>query len=105
MHFTKVNWNELSLCAVPANGMATTRLIKANDKPPEQTIEKQSGLTNNVDGHSHLVPRIQDDEGHTSYAYTNARTYGHDHPWVKDTNGNIIIGEAEGHTHTVAITN
>lgn len=54
-----------------------------------------------VDGHTHLL----DDSGRageTTWSRSKREQGGHQHPWIRNTEGEIVIGEAEGHTHSIA---
>ena len=63
-------------------------------------------LTTATDGHSHLIYDVDCEGGSTSYESSNtekaAGSYrSHSHPWVRTATG-IVIGEADGHTHSIA---
>lgn len=55
-----------------------------------------------VDGHVHL---LDDDAsvkaGVTTWDKSEGEESGHSHPWVRDEDGTVTIGMAEGHTHTI----
>lgn len=55
-------------------------------------------LTSSVDGHAHIL----DDTGQgeeTTWTRSEGSEGGHSHPWVRQLDGSIVIGEADGHTH------
>jgi hypothetical protein len=66
-------------------------------------IAKRSVLTTAVDGHTHLIAGVDDMQaGCTSSETMPGSEYGwHSHPWVRE-GGVITVGEAMGHTHTIA---
>ena len=104
---------ELSGVTDPAQPHAKVLIAKGNkDKkkrpgygkegPPG--IIKQVALTNVVDGHQHTVVLSGTDEynyGHTSWAGSYVGGDGHDHAWIRLTDGSIEIAESMGHTHTI----
>lgn len=86
-----------------ARGGSTTRMrMDAADE-----VRLDSGkLTTAVAGHQHLVemhgwdgaPRAS---GCTSYAMAEGADSGHEHPWTRNVDGTITIGESAGHTHAI----
>lgn len=63
-------------------------------------------LLTSVDGHSHLIDLADGRGGETTWQKADGAEGGHSHPWVKDLEGNVKIGAADGHTHEVeAISN
>lgn len=76
------------------------------EKATPVATRKRAALTTAVNGHTHLLYGIDDmQSGTTSYEYmdpTGDYRSGHSHPWVRDDAGEILIGEALGHTHEVA---
>lgn len=75
------------------------RLAAAEAMWGERTA-KRIALTNAVAGHSHsLLTNLEGGEvnrGKTSWAE------GHDHDWIMDEAGNILIGDSMGHNHGLA---
>lgn len=77
------------------------------DRAPTE-IKKKSLLTSSVSGHSHLICGADDVQAGTtsgeSLYEANASSYSswHSHPWVRNDAGDIVIGEAAGHTHDIA---
>lgn len=64
---------------------------------------KRLRLTTAEDGHSHLVDDSLEG-GTTSYDKAEGDDYGHSHPWVRNDDGSITIGESSGHGHDVMMT-
>jgi hypothetical protein len=63
-------------------------------------------LTSVVDGHQHLFTTCdwqgkQTTSGETGWAWAEGADNGHSHPWVKNSDGSITIGESSGHTHAI----
>lgn len=63
---------------------------------------KRLRLTTAEDGHSHLVDDSLEG-GNTSYDKAESDDYGHSHPWVRNSDGTITIGESSGHGHDVML--
>lgn len=63
---------------------------------------KRLRLTSAEDGHSHLVDDSLEG-GTTSYDKAEGEDYGHSHPWVRNDDGTITIGESAGHGHDVLL--
>lgn len=63
---------------------------------------KRLRLTSAEDGHSHLVDDSLEG-GTTSYDKAEGEDYGHSHPWVRNDDGTITIGESAGHGHEVLL--
>jgi hypothetical protein len=77
------------------------RLAMAYSMFGEKALTKRQALTTATEGHTHLV-YLGDSEtpaqaGETSYVD------GHFHPWILSKDGTITIGEASGHTHSLAV--
>lgn len=62
-------------------------------------------LTTAVDGHQHLIdlqPSFGDRmSGTTSWSMAEGADAGHEHAWVRNSDGTITIAEAAGHTHAL----
>lgn len=65
-------------------------------------IYKNYRLLSVVSGHTHMI-NDSDSNGYTSYTHVDGDEYSHDHPWVKNDDGSISIGEVNGHTHEVIV--
>lgn len=100
--------NRLSAVDRPAQEGALALLMKRADEflDPALTaeeleqspIEKRLRLLSDENGHSHLIE--EDEEGgHTSHDQADGAEFGHSHPWVRNDDGTISIGAADGHTH------
>lgn len=62
-------------------------------------------MTTSFAGHQHLIdldPQYGDRySGSTSWATAEGSEQSHDHPWVRNPDGSITIGESAGHTHEI----
>jgi hypothetical protein len=106
---TKLLLSELAAVPLGAQSAQGTVVLKRRpDRSPPVTMAKKSLLTSSVMGHSHLILQADDmqsgttsgeslvsENGQTSYSW-------HSHPWVRQESGEIVIGEAGGHTHDIA---
>lgn len=96
--------NEISAVDRPAQVGAKALLMK-RDGETDGDFEKRMRLTTAVNGHQHMVQDCEDvQSGNTSYERVPGLPNsweGHSHPWVRDEDGNIQIGEAMGHVHEV----
>ena len=96
--------NEISAVDSPAQEGAGALIMKRDAGKP---VEKKFWLTDSVDGHSHLINE-QDfegrfrDGGDTSWSQSPGDDHGHSHPWIRNPDGTITIGEANGHSHEIA---
>ena len=90
----KIKISELSSVDKPAQEGAKALIMKRDDTLVLLTVADDTG-------HSHLLePLGQYTQNETSYSYGEGDERGHHHPFViKD--GKVIIGEVDGHTHTV----
>ncbi len=82
----------------PAQEGAVAVLLKRHDKEGE-TVQKQMRLLSSVDGHSHLIFDDNEEGGHTSFEVSENSFDSHWHPWIRNSDGSIRIGEADGHKH------
>jgi len=97
--------NEISGVDRPAQEGARMVLMKRADGEEERNdnfIAKGSVLTHSNDGHTHLLALLGPPDGVELNSGMTSYTDGHQHPWVRTAAGEIIIGEARGHTHTLA---
>lgn len=100
----KFGMTEISAVVLPAQEGAKVAIIKSADGAP---IEKRMWLSDEVDGHQHVVNEYGYDGtllegGDTSWAKGPDDEYGHSHPWVRDPeSGKISIGASDGHSHKV----
>ena len=103
--------SRVSSCDFPAQEGATMAIMKRCDRRKKrkarkgEDVEKRMALTTPVAGHSHLIVGLSADgegvaelrAGKTSWADD------HVHDWVMDDAGNIIIADAEGHSHGIGV--
>lgn len=81
--------------------------IRMDDALVEHRADAWDGkLTNAVDGHQHLLSFVDYDgqmktSGCTSWAMSAGAEQGHEHPWVRNGDGSITIGESDGHAHAL----
>lgn len=92
--------DEISGVDKPAQEGARVLLMKRDDG--EEDLLKAEGLmlTSDEKGHSHLL-NAAEDGGTTSNNTSSGAEFGHSHPWIKKTDGSVMIGAAEGHSHDV----
>ena len=101
--YSKISLSEVSAVDTPAQEGAVAEFAKRNDSIM-QSVAK-AALTSAVDGHTHLISDY-DGQGALSNGNTTWNGSGdyetqHQHPWIRTEDG-IVVGEAAGHTHTVA---
>jgi len=95
---------EISGVDKPAQAGALVNLMKRAE-PTEQDatdLQKRAGITTATRGHTHLVVINYEDSYESSQDRTHGTTSyadGHSHPWIMNDQGQIVIGEAAGHTH------
>ena len=65
-------------------------------------VSKRLRLTSSDKGHSHLFDDNMEG-GETSYTRSDGGEMSHDHPWVKNMDGSITIGDADGHSHSALL--
>lgn len=90
--------NEISVVDKPAQPGALMSIMKRHSEEP---ITKGSVLTTNDEGHAHLIYCLEEGGGTTSYSQMPGEDQGHSHPYVITDENEIIIGDAEGHSHKV----
>lgn len=66
--------------------------------------KRSPAMTTAVQGHQHLIGDLDEKDGFTSWETASGDQYGHSHPWVRGSNGTIVIGEANGHSHEIEET-
>ena len=96
--------HELSAVDNPAQEGARALLVKRADDAAKNCDEERAIvlLTSSEDGHSHAVwihPGTRG--GETSFGRDPGKDSSHDHPWILTGVGQILIGENDGHAHTV----
>lgn len=95
---------EISVVDNPAQEPALVSIMKRRSEADED-VNKQAVLTTEAAGHTHLVS-VSGEWSEKSSGYTTMDD-DHQHPWIMDESGNIVIGAAksmngESHTHGVA---
>lgn len=84
-----------------------TALTKVAEVEHEGALAKSAALTTVVDFHTHLLYTSgtdgQWDVGTTSWHRDGNEDYSHSHPWVRGTDGQIVLGEVHNHTHEIAV--
>lgn len=93
----KLKIKEISSVDLPAQIPAKALLMKARG---DATLCKRLRLLSEKDGHTHLLDDAENG-GHTSYDKAPGSECGHSHPWVRNDDGTLTIGSADGHTHSV----
>lgn len=91
--------DEISGVDKPAQTGAKSVIMKRAN----EAINKGAVLTSNDDGHSHLIYCLDESGGTTSYSQMVNEESGHSHPYVITAEGEIVIGEAEGHSHKALV--
>lgn len=91
--------DEISGVDFPAQVGARVTIMK-RALPGDETVDKRLRLLSNEDGHTHLIDDSEDG-GQTSYEHSPGEEMGHSHPWVRNDDGSVSIGMADGHTHNV----
>lgn len=89
--------DEVSSVDKPAQEPAIALLLKAKG---DTALRKRLRMLSDEDGHTHLIDDSEDG-GHTSHDTASGAEYGHSHPWVRNDDGTISIGMADGHKHSV----
>lgn len=95
----KFKIDEISAVDRPAQSSALALIMKRGTS--EHGVNKRIVLTSAYEGHAHAVS-INGDAREVGGGMT-MPAEGHVHPFMIDDDGNVIIGETEGHTHEVNI--
>jgi len=96
---------EISGVDKPAVAPGVVDVILKREEPGDVEkghVMQRPALTTSVEGHSHLLD-LADESGHTSYTQSEGDDYGHSHPFLVDSDGNVTIGEADGHRHDIEV--
>lgn len=91
----KLQIGEISIVDMPAHTPAQVAILKRAAQ-----AEKRVAMTDAVDGHVHVLQTGDQQSGMTDWAGEDDH---HTHPWIIDEQGTLTIGEANGHTHQVAV--
>ena len=103
---SKFTLGEISAVTKPAQSEALSVLMKS--AIPGYSDPKEYMMTTVSEGHQHIIhTRDYDDRpeggGSTSWVPGMGENEpGHQHPWIIDKDGKLVIGMALGHTHEVA---
>lgn len=98
----KLRLSEISLVDTPAHGPATVAIMKrADDSAAVELQKNRLAMTTLHNGHSHTIVLVSAHAegmaelkaGQTSFAD------GHIHDWIMDDAGNILISDADAHSH------
>jgi hypothetical protein len=84
--------------------------ISAVDRPAQSEAKAQlmkvleTAVTTQSDGHAHIIVGLQAGTEGLAEIRSGMTSYndGHVHAWAMDEAGNILIADAEGHTHQIA---
>jgi hypothetical protein len=102
----KVSITKLALVKAGAHEGAGVALIKtaAQVLRSMAVAKRTAALTSETAGHQHLVYDLDEPSGCTSGDPMNLGVDGgwHSHPFVREPDGSITIGAANGHSHTLA---
>lgn len=90
--------DEISGVDFAAQEGARVTLMKRADETDEE-FEKRLVLTTDENGAAHLLDDSEEG-GMTSQAASNGEEIFHAHPWIRNNDGSITIGMADGHKHT-----
>jgi hypothetical protein len=103
--------HRIAAVSMPAQEGATAAIIKgATSSTPvwARPVAKQAAMTSSSSGHQHIVDDVDWDDDTINAGYTGpGQSPGdedpHCHPWSRDANGAVTIGETLGHSHSVAM--
>lgn len=91
--------SELSAVDKPAQEGARVAIMKRDDGGEEAFAKALVVMTEPVAGHVHVIELA--DGGGMTWASSSPGRESHSHPWIIRGDGEIVVGEAEGHTHDV----
>lgn len=103
----KFKINEISLVDNPAQKPAKIAILK-REEPAAVTkagIGARLALTSPTAGHGHQLVLMQGGPSGLNELRSGQTSYndGHQHEWLMDDAGNIILAEAMGHTHGIGV--
>lgn len=96
--------DEISAVDKPMNAPSRVAILKRagyDDRSMESALTKRIALTSMTSGHGHSI--LTDSEGGEKQVGTTSWAADHTHDWVMDEAGNIILAEADGHTHGIGV--
>lgn len=105
---TKIQFNEMTEFVIdeisgvdqPAVVGARATIMKRNGIGKDFGDYTNPRMTSAEEGHQHMLDDTSRG-GETSYAHSEDEEHGHTHPWIKNDDQSITIGQSDGHTHTV----
>lgn len=92
---------EVSIVDRPMAAPARVAILKREGYDTSSTLTKRIALTTSSDGHQHTL-KTSFGEGEQRTGSTSWQDE-HSHEWVMDDSGNIIIAEADDHSHEIAL--
>ena len=92
----KFRMDEIASVDRAAQRPAAALLMKRDD----EDVQKRVVLTTDENGHTHSIMDFEN-SGTTSFDPSVDADFGHAHPWVRNDDGSLTIGSADGHTHEV----
>lgn len=93
---------EISGVDFPAQEGAKALLMKRADPDEVEKFDLDFAnprMTNVKTGHQHLLDDSGGRAGMTTWETSSGKENGHQHPWIRQADGSIKIGMAEGHDH------
>ena len=106
MHSFKMNF--ISAVNRPAQEGAQAVLLKRADEEPVENndesaqVEKFMAISTTDMNHAHLIDNHSQLGGKTDYAFAPGDEMSHAHPFIINYDGDVIIGEVNGHSHGIA---
>lgn len=94
--------DEISAVDHPAQEGAKAVLMKRAEgllQDKSERVVKRMRLVSSLNGHAHLLDDDTADGGTLSWERGTGDEFGHSHPWARDKEGRIVVGESFGHSH------
>lgn len=100
----EIDLDEISIVDSPMVEPARVAILKrrGDNGPLMSNFAKRVALTSMAAGHAHSV-LTSDHVGGEARIGTTSYVDGHAHDWITDEGGNIVIAEAAGHAHGIAV--
>lgn len=78
--------------------------LKVKKASDVELIAKRLAMSTMTAGHAHLIIAAHSSMGSAGELRAGKTSFveGHDHDWLMDDAGNIILGDSQGHTHGIA---
>ena len=103
--FKSFRIDEISGVDRPAQEGAKMILMKrAADDDSTEELAKRVRLTSSDVGHAHIILDDTIDGGDTSWEVSEGAEFSHKHGWMRRDDGSIVIGQSEGHSHSLVST-